>query len=278
MKISLCTTCMNRVKHLKDTLLQNLANNPDMEGLEVEFVVLNYNSRDSELDKDDPFLDPVDMHEWMTTDPDMVEAIKSGRVVYARTEDPKTFHMSHAKNMAHRLATGDVVCNVDADNFTGEGFAAFLAEAFSKNPDIVINPSHGISKRMPEGETGFFGRVAISRQRFMGLGGYDEDYQGWGEEDTDFLRRAKLSGAHHVRFEQLDFLQVIPHDNEARVSNMVSTEAEKTAELSRVDNMRRSNSIIEKFEAVMHRLPTLLYKPISANSGAFFGTGRYKKD
>ncbi len=69
MKISFCTTSMNRLKHLQETLIQNLENNLNTPDLEVEFVVLNYNSQD-------------DMHEWMTTDPRIVDAIQNRRIIY----------------------------------------------------------------------------------------------------------------------------------------------------------------------------------------------------
>lgn len=43
-KISFCTTCMDRLYHLKESLPINLINNSSYAN--IEFVVLNYNSKD----------------------------------------------------------------------------------------------------------------------------------------------------------------------------------------------------------------------------------------
>lgn len=47
-KISFCITCMNRFKHLQETLERNIHDNYLVDN--VEFVVLDYNSEDG-LDK-----------------------------------------------------------------------------------------------------------------------------------------------------------------------------------------------------------------------------------
>ncbi|PCJ99199.1 MAG: hypothetical protein COA45_05910 [Zetaproteobacteria bacterium] len=211
MKISFCTTCMGRAHHLKETLPKNIRDNPAREGMDVEFVVLNYNSQD-------------DLHEWMTTDPEMKAHIESGLVRYGKTTDPEFFHMSHAKNMVHRMATGDVLCNLDADNYLGVGFAELLHQSFSENMDIVVNPSVRVSRLFGKDDQGFFGRVAISKDSFMALGGYDEEFSGWGGEDTDFMQRAKGLGVEHHRIDSLKYLDVIKHSNLERVDNMVSVE------------------------------------------------------
>ena len=209
MKISFCTTCMDRAKHLKETLPENILNNPPAEGLDVEFVVLNYNTTKDNL------------HEWILNDPEMKKHIESGLVRYARTTDPENFHMAHAKNMAHRLATGDVLCNLDADNFLGKGFAEMLQRHFSDNMDIVMNPSHKIYKIFSPDEGGVFGRIAISRDNFYAINGYDETFTEWGGEDDDLMRRAKALGAKHIKFENLNYMKVIAHTNEERIINMV---------------------------------------------------------
>ena len=43
-KISFCTSCTGRLHHLKETFLSNLNNNIDYG--DIEFVLLNWNSRD----------------------------------------------------------------------------------------------------------------------------------------------------------------------------------------------------------------------------------------
>jgi len=71
-KISLCTTCMDRLSDLKQTLPQNIKDNSDYPN--IEFVVLDYNSK-----KDD-------IGGWIKSE--MMEYIDSGKLVYYRTDTP----------------------------------------------------------------------------------------------------------------------------------------------------------------------------------------------
>ena len=54
----------------------------------------------------------------------------------------------------------------------------FAKANFSANMDIVMNPSHRVSKLFDPDERGFFGRVVISRENFLKLHGYDEEFSG----------------------------------------------------------------------------------------------------
>ena len=96
---------MGRLNHLQETLPKNLYGNQGFEGL--EFVLLDYSSRDG-------------LAGWIKAR--FMPEIKSGLLVYYRAEGYQRFFMAHAKNVAHRLARGEIVCNVDADNLTGWGF------------------------------------------------------------------------------------------------------------------------------------------------------------
>lgn len=245
---------MGRTHHLKETLPQNLR---ESSGVDAEFVVLNYNS-------------PDDLHDWITTDPEMQKYIKSGRLRYGRTTEPEHFHMSHAKNMAHRMATGDVLCNVDADNSIGVGFSAFLEAQFSKDMNIVMNPSHGVSRHFPPEERGFFGRIAISAGNFHLIGGYDEEFQGWGGEDNDLIRRAKANGVEHLRFENMKYLGVICHTNVERAENMKNADDV----LEAIDFSQNHESVLTK---ILHRAEALK-KPIIANSKNGYGIGRVEME
>ena len=173
MKISFCITCMGRLHHLRQTLPRNLEENaasPD-----VEFVVVDYNSKDGLEDWARGALGP---------------AIASGRVVYYKEKTRDRFDIAHAKNLAHGLATGDILCNLDADGFTGRGFAALLAEKFrEKGPDLFSL----------SGDGSLSGRIAMTAPRFRSLRGYDEDFvYGWGYEDDDLVERALRSGLRPV--------------------------------------------------------------------------------
>jgi hypothetical protein len=160
---------MGRLHHLKETLPRNLSDNADYD--DVEFVILDYNSPDGILT-------------WMNQA--MADPMASGKVVYWREASARRWNMPHAKNVAHLLATGDVVCNLDADNLTGAGYAAKIADEFSsRERALVVHPMGG----------GSGGRVAVRRRDFIALRGYDETLShGWGREDDDLKQRARIAG------------------------------------------------------------------------------------
>lgn len=251
MKISFATTCMGRVHHLMETLPQNIIDNPSTRNMTVEFAVVNYGSRDG-------------MDEWMKTDPFIRSKIEDGTVRYARLPGVDHFHMAHAKNVAHRLATGDVLCNLDADNFTGDGFAAFLAHEFRHNPNIIAMPAYQCSANLTSVDRGFYGRLAITKEHFEQLGGYDENLKGWGGDDCDLRRRAKGLGLQQVQFDDPIFIQAISHSNEERVINMDNAKGIKAA-ASKIAETGRGASIISKMRTIYNALS----KPVEANKGHF---------
>lgn len=249
-----------RLRHLQETLPQNLRDNVLPVGPDVEFVVLDYNSI-------------PDLADWIFSNPELAPYLESGVLKYFRTEDPESFHMSHAKNMAHRLATGDVLCNLDSDNFLGQGFSRYLERVFTAYPDAIINPSVRVSKFFSPDERGFFGRLAIARKHFETLHGYDEhlhdpDSANWGGEDTDFMYRAKGMGLKHMRIDDLKFLGVILHDHRARVQNMVSAEYVDT-EAKKIDDQRTRENLFDKF----WRKSQVFARRIQINPNGDFGTG-----
>jgi len=198
-KISFCTTCKNRLLHLEQTILSNIEATSSYDNR--EFILLNYNSEDS-------------LDDWVLEN--LMEHIKSGLVKYYHTKGPRYFVASHAKNIAHRLATGDILVNIDADCFIEEGFCELLVELFERNFRILIT-SPGNDKN---GIAGSFGKIAVLRDDFYGVGGYDENiYMGWGCEDENFRYRV-CNGRHLCPHELEDkWNRVIDHSNEMRGEN-----------------------------------------------------------
>ncbi|MGB4058397.1 MAG: galactosyltransferase-related protein [Alphaproteobacteria bacterium] len=253
MKISFTTTCMGRIEHLKQTLVENMRGNPSSQDIDVEFCVLDYNSPDG-------------LEEWIKSDPQMVDAMEAGFLRYGKNHDVEKFHMAHAKNQAKRLATGEVLCNIDADNFTGDGFANYLANVFKKNDQIVVSPS---SHTIGELKGGVGGRIAVKREYFEMLGGYDERFKMWGNEDTDFVRRAKGAGLTNYHIDGHQWLRYIDHDNFARIKNMVD-ERDWGKEIASVERTKEGSTPLQKL--------MILFKAsvcsIQVNDGGKFGMGR----
>jgi len=189
---------MNRLHHLKQTLPQNLLDNEDYP--QLEFILLDYNSKDG-------------MEAWVKQE--MASFIASGRLTYFRTEAPAFFNRSHSRNLAFNLCSGALLCNVDADNFTGKGFAAYLNAEFCSDPGILVN-SHFLHEYLPYKDA--FGRFGAWRNDFHEAGGYDEAMASYGYEDIDFYERLVLLGRKEVKIDNFSFLRSIAHDDAERIS------------------------------------------------------------
>ena len=182
-RIAFCITCKGRTPHLERTLPQNLRDNLDYP--QAKFIVVNYNSKDNLAE----YLD-LNHH----------EDIESGRLVTYRFTEPGQFRMAHAKNIAHRcgmIEGADILVNLDADNFTGKGFATFIAESFIPGEKIFL-----WARMVKDGEgklaRGISGRIVVTRNAFLLAGGYNERFAAWSPDDKDF----------HFRLQKLGFLAV----------------------------------------------------------------------
>lgn len=188
-KISFCIVCRNRFSHLKKTLFYNMLDNKDYPDLEI--LLLNYNSED-------------DMEEWVKDN--LIEYIKNGRVVYYRTFQPSVFNHSHSKNLAFKLATGDVVCNANADIFLGTKFAALINNDFNNKEGTFI--IQGTGDGFAAGASGI---ICVSKKDFLELGGFDERMLIYGWEDSDFVNRLKFLGRQASYITDPDFFQELFH-------------------------------------------------------------------
>jgi Sulfotransferase domain/N-terminal domain of galactosyltransferase len=215
-KIVFCTTNKNRSFHLAQTLPKNLASNP-----RSKFVVLDYGS-----DNPDDVTAALDIY------------AKSDRVSLYRFESCGPFRMAHAKNMAHRLGIlegGDVLVNVDADNYLHDGYEDFVERVFeggdalaglysanNANPAAISSVGgvpfiwsghvRGKGKKL----RGVSGRIAVTAEAFIKAGGYDEEkFKAWGHDDTDFNARLCFLGYSPIQT-PIEYLECIPHGDGMR--------------------------------------------------------------
>ena len=197
--IVFCTTCKGRAQHIEKTLPRNLADNADYPN--CRFVILDYNSADHLL----PYLGA-----------NHAADVVGGRLaVYGEYSWPGPFRMAHAKNMAHRcgiLEGADILVNLDADNFTGPGFASYIAEQFK-----TFGADSFLWARMIKGEMprGINGRIVVSKHAFLNLGGYDEKYSTWSPDDKDFNLRLRRVG-YIPREIDPRFLDAVVHNDKMR--------------------------------------------------------------
>jgi hypothetical protein len=124
---------MGRLHHLCETLPKNIEDNiyPN-----VEFVILNYNS-------------PDNLDEWMKQ---YVQLMDDGKILYLKESTIRFYSMTHSRNVAFKAATGDIVCNVDADNFTGN----FATELNRLANEMGTKTLFSKGKRLLHGRLGFF--------------------------------------------------------------------------------------------------------------------------
>lgn len=199
MKISLCVTCMNRLKYLKQTIHKNLdyikefnSKNTD----QYELSLCNYDSKD-------------DLHDYIIFN--FTEEIKSGLLNYLKIEDKEFFNASHAKNIAHKYSTGEFLINLDADNFVSYEILENFVSLVTKNDPqtIYIRDNSNI------------GLLGYSRNNFYKLGGYDERMDGYGYEDIDIRLRG-------FKFLKIDQVKLPSHINHRKDYSINQTAQEKT--------------------------------------------------
>ncbi|WP_223580095.1 glycosyltransferase [Sphingobacterium sp. GVS05A] len=193
-KISFCITCMNRLHHIKKTLETNIKDNflPGM----VEFVLLDYSSSDG-------------LETWIRNE--MISYIKDDVLVFYRTPDYKTYKRSHSRNLAFNLASGKIVCNLDADIYLGKDFAKKMISEFQKNSNTFYTNDQMIGD--------LFGKVIVLKKDFLKIHGYNEFLNGYGFEDIDLYTRLISNGLKQVVFYEKEFCKFIEHSVEERIIN-----------------------------------------------------------
>lgn len=196
--LSFCTVCKNRAHHLKQTIFKNiehLKNFPD-----VEMIILDYNSDD-------------DLESWIYNN--LIIYINSGLLKYYKTFGHKYFHRSHSRNMVFRLANGDWLCNVDADNYVGPGFISFLNDHIKRSKNIFMCAG-GQHDSISCSDIG--GRICLSARDFSKIGGYDESMANYGFEDYDLIQRLEMLKLDKILIKDKKFLNHISHDRNERIS------------------------------------------------------------
>jgi glycosyl transferase family 7 (putative galactosyltransferase) len=198
-KLSFCTVCMNRLTHLRETLPLNLAGNAHHPG--IEFVILDYNSGDG-------------MEDWAREN--LSDAIAAGVLKYYKTYEPQYFNPSKSKNLVARLASGDVVCLIDADNFAGKDYAAWVQSVFDETGDDALVTTLRKDKILLRDQGG---KLCFLKSHFMNIHGFDEGLEGYGMDDVDLALRLEKAGARRVFIEDEKYLRFIGHSDVERLAN-----------------------------------------------------------
>jgi glycosyltransferase involved in cell wall biosynthesis len=179
-RICFITTCMGRLASLRLTLARMVTQ------ADSRCVLVDYSC-------------PQRCGDWAAA------AFPQVRVV--READQTTFSICRARNLGARAADTPWLCFCDADILLEPSFAAavlpLLRPGHSYHPDVLD-------------DTGLWGTFLCAREDFERVGGYDEVYQGWGENDVDFYDALKLSGVRPLTFPSA-LLRHLAHGEEDRV-------------------------------------------------------------
>lgn len=204
-----------------------MAHNP---GSNYKFLVLDYG-------------DSGELEHYLHTEhlPDIL----SGRLIVYKNYTDQPFQMSHAKNMAHRLAIlngADILCNMDADNYSIPGFADYIMEKIGPDPEntfLYCNAKSVVGRA----RQGLAGRIVTTSNTFLKVGGYDERYTVWAPEDEDFKSRVKRLDHNGILIEN-EYLYVLPHKDGLRFKEYPDAKPTPESEILALRKIRESTNII----------------------------------
>lgn len=165
-KVSYCTVCYGRLWQLAFTLRDNLENLKDDE----ELVLVDYNS-------------PDDIMLFVLGTKYFKKYIEEEKLKYIHVLEVNEYNCPKSKNIAHRFAQGEILINLDADNF--------LINMRDKVNDHFEDDSNILLHMESRTCGGSYGRIALTKNNFYKLGGYDEELMQHSHQDTDLIERAK---------------------------------------------------------------------------------------
>ena len=136
----------------------------------------------------------------------------------------KGWRKSWAFNQGARVAAGEILVFHDGDIIAPDGYAAALVENMKSSKAASIQrflfnlnksdtnklfatstwPKRLQPERIRQNWEG--GTIAVRRESFFELGGYDEAFVGWGGEDNEFFNRC--SGVGHLKFGFVPFVHL----------------------------------------------------------------------
>ena len=167
-RLSFCITCKDRLDHLKQTLGRNLSDNAE-DRRDIEFVLVDFAT--------------LGLTEYIQAT--FPTELADGYLRYFSSAALPYWSAPVAKNTSHVLARGDILANLDADNYTQYRGGRFILSVFDQYGGDVL-----FHFRKPDGRyQGTSGRIAVSRTAFRELGGYNQALLPVGFDDLDFVHR-----------------------------------------------------------------------------------------
>ncbi len=201
-KISFCTTHMKRIEQISQTLPVNLADNQAYSDF-IEFVLVD-------------FIIDGDYRLFEFVNRNMKNYIDSKYLRYYHTSKLKNFHAPICKNTTHRLSSGDVIVNLDCDNYTGKNGGNIILDIFKNEGKNVF--IHQESNNLTR--TGSCGRICYYRNDFFKAGGYDESFFPCGHHDRDIMTRLIHMGIKKIKFDNEIYNKAIRNTKLETIKNV----------------------------------------------------------
>ena len=173
MLVSYCTSCHKRLWQLKLTIDHNLSFTKNGES---ELCVLAYND-----DEVEPYLYKYYANYIL----DSRLRVKTHFDDY-KPLDGSSFACGYVKNLSHAMACGEILCNLDADNFIGNWHMHVLN---LKQDQLLKNVNKG---------DGRSGRIACHKSMFNIVNGYRDVGR---SDDGDFVLRCLRQGAKLIQID-----------------------------------------------------------------------------
>lgn len=135
---------------------------------------------------------------------DWAEGLGDERIRVVRMTNVPKFNLSQARNRGIEAARAEWLVLIDSDILLASEFSAVMG-------GVVGGSVYRCSPMLPS----LGGTLLVERQHLVTVGGYDEVYENWGDEDADLMRRLEFAGVRAEGFAS-SLVQHIPHDDTVR--------------------------------------------------------------
>jgi hypothetical protein len=228
-KLTFVMALMNRYHQIEQTLLKNLEDNWEDRD-DVEFVLMDISSEDG-------------FRDWIRNQ-DLKKYTECGYLRYYETDILNEWHASIGKNTATHQARGTIVVTLDCDNFTGYRGGRFVITQFEQNDyNCVVhqfdwNPQNGN-----------FGRIALTKEKFNEIGGYDQSLLPMGYQDWDIIKRAEASRCKYINPTDEEFNRAIVNEGGKELSMANQKDEHKKMgwiEMNRINKLKCHINLYKK--------------------------------